>query len=250
MTATKLPINISPCPISEAIVEIRYETDVPSEVVFGLIYDKFRREYPSTQKQPVLQIPEAIRTTDPQLMFLPEYKLMGSGFHLQLGQRSFSVANVGAYAGWKSFSSRIFDAFEVIRSLEVVNVILRLGLRYINTFNFDIFPKSTLAIQMNGTALESAQAQIQVVVPSGQFSNTLRVANNTQIRLQSPSRTFMGSVIDIDTAIGGPINDFFLNMRYLVDGAHMEEKSLFFSLLSNEYLTSLNPEYAEMERSL
>jgi len=241
MTTTALPKTISPCPISEAIVEIRYETNVPSEAVLGMIYNRFQKEYPKTEKQPILQIPEAIRTSDPKLKFLPEYKLIGGNFLLQLGQRSFSIANVNEYAGWESFSARIFDAFRAVQSLEIVDTVTRLGLRYINTFDFDILPHSTLKLSHDDHALESTQSQVLATIPAGKFSNTLRVANNTEIR--GNNRTFVGSVIDIDTSLEASIAGFFTKMEPIVEQAHLEEKKLFFSLLAKDYVSTLNPQY-------
>ena len=34
----RLPEKINPCPILEAIVEIRFDSKVPHEAIFGIIY--------------------------------------------------------------------------------------------------------------------------------------------------------------------------------------------------------------------
>jgi uncharacterized protein (TIGR04255 family) len=34
-----MPIKITPCPIVEAIIEIRFTTMLPSEAIFGIIYN-------------------------------------------------------------------------------------------------------------------------------------------------------------------------------------------------------------------
>ena len=57
------------------------------------------------------------------------------------------------------------------------------------------------------------------------------------------SKSAIGSVIDIETVLENNIDDFFGQMKELVEEGHVEEKKLFFSLLKPEYLETLNPEY-------
>ena len=40
----KIPKRINPCPIIEAIVEIRFEANIPPDAVFGVIYNEYPEE--------------------------------------------------------------------------------------------------------------------------------------------------------------------------------------------------------------
>ena len=65
----KLPKEISPCPIIDTVIEIRFESTMPKEAkeaIFGIIFNEFNDRYPSLEKLPILQIPEAIREADPE----------------------------------------------------------------------------------------------------------------------------------------------------------------------------------------
>ena len=70
-----IPTKITPCPIVEVIVELRFEADLPDEAVFGVIYSSFRNETGEIEKLPILQLPEALRSTDPNLIYKPHYRL-------------------------------------------------------------------------------------------------------------------------------------------------------------------------------
>ena len=41
----KLPISISPCPIIEAIFEVRFEASVPGDAISGIIFNEFKNEF-------------------------------------------------------------------------------------------------------------------------------------------------------------------------------------------------------------
>jgi uncharacterized protein (TIGR04255 family) len=69
----------------------------------------------------------------------------------------------------------------------------------------------------------------------------LQVANKANVLVGEKQK--VGSIIDIDTSISDFSVDIFSMSPELVDAAHSEEKQLFFSLLKEDFLESLNPEY-------
>lgn len=222
-------------------MEVRYEPKAPGEAIFGLIYSRFKDGYPTIMKQPVLQIPEAIRDTDMNLRYLPEYRLMAEDFSLLVGRRTFAVSNVGEYRGWDNFYARMLQALEVLNDMSLIENVSRIGLRYINAFEFDILEQSTLKVTLDKHPLPSTNTHIVAKIPARQFNHVMKVVNNTEIK--SGQRVFMGSVIDIDTAFEPSGAILYQDIPELIADAHEEEKRLFFSLLSEQYLETLNPEY-------
>ncbi|MDZ7758957.1 MAG: TIGR04255 family protein [Desulfovermiculus sp.] len=67
----KIPKRIDPCPIVEALYEIRFEPNYPSDAIFGLIYKAMKQEFDSFEKLPILELPETIRSTDDVLEYKP-----------------------------------------------------------------------------------------------------------------------------------------------------------------------------------
>jgi uncharacterized protein (TIGR04255 family) len=110
----KIPKRINPCPIIEAIVEIRFESGMPPDAVFGVLYNEFKSAYKKVEKLPILQLPEIVRAKDINLRFQPHYKLIQDDFLLQIGPSVLSIVNVNEYVGWNNFSSRIRDILSIL----------------------------------------------------------------------------------------------------------------------------------------
>lgn len=241
-----LPKKISPCPINEAILEIRFQPNILGDAVFGLVYNEFKKDYPAISKQPVLQIPEQMRITDPGLMHLPEYHLESGPFKLLVGQRIFAIVVTGSYCGWKEFSSRIEDALDRIGNLGLVERVSRLGLRYINVFDFNIFHQSTLSLELGGTPLDTKSSRIVAQIPAGEFEHTLTMVHGMAVR--SGESIIGDSAIDIDTSRSTGLAEFFDGRGAMIEEAHKMEKELFFRLITDDYMNTLSPEY-EQEHS-
>lgn len=240
LNSVKIPKKINPCPILESIVEFRFESPFPHDAIFGIIYNQFKGEYSGLQELPILQLPEAIRKQDPILKYKPYYKLSSEDrkFLFQIGARVFSLSNLNPYDGWAVFFDKLKNLIEHMKKLSIVDIYTRVGIRYINGFDFNIFEKINLSINLGKDSLTDFNSTIRVEVPSSQFINTLQVINNALIKKAGINGK--GSIIDIDTYIENPGKDIIK----IVEQGHLEEKKLFFTLLKKEFINKeLNPEY-------
>jgi uncharacterized protein (TIGR04255 family) len=241
----KVPKKITPCPIVETIVEIRFDTNVPGEAVFGIVYNEFKKDFPKTEKLPILQLPENIRGNDPNLIHSPCYKLKNEELLIQVGSKVFSLVNVNAYIGWESFSKKIYDIFGRLFNVLELNKIYRLAVRYVNLFkDQNIFKESKLKIFLGTENFFENEINFISNVHSENCTSRLMIVNHGEVIVNG--KLFRGSLVDIDTVIKtypvGLERDISLFNNYL-EKAHIDEKELFFSLLSDELLESLNPEY-------
>ena len=237
-----VPKKITPCPIVEAVIEIRFDSKVPGDAVFGVIYNKVKEKFSAFEKLPILQIPEAIRSTDPVLIYSPHYKLRSGDFILQIGPKVVSFANVDKYCGWEIFYKEIKCMFDKVYALGIVEKVTRLGLRYINVFSeMNIFERSDLKVVLKEKQLLE-YVSLNIKLPCNGFLNTLIMASGAQL-LSSANKVMKGSVIDIDTELTDVKVDFYDKMDEIINNAHIEEKKLFFSILKEEYIKTLNPEY-------
>ena len=235
----KLPVSINPCPIAEAIFEVRFETSYPGDAIFGIIYKQFQKEFPKITKMPVLQLPAAIREQDPNLKYTPHYKLSRDDFIFQLGPNVFSLINIGQYCGWQVFFDKINETYDKISDLKIIEKHKRTALRYINIFNgINIFDKSTLAVHLTTENLSSLKTNLTVDIPYDHGTSTLRMINQAEARIEK--KTVRGSIIDIDTQVAF---EKCVDFADAINKAHSAEKSLFFSLLQADFLKTLNPVY-------
>jgi len=237
----KLPISINPCPIIEAIFEIRFESSFPRDAIFGIVFNKFKDEFGNIEQLPILQLPAAIRDRDPNLKFSPHYKMRKDNFIIQIGPNVFSLANVKEYCGWKLFSKKIYDTFAKINELDLIKSLHRMALRYINIFpDVNIFEKSNLVVSLNNSDLGKDKINLIAEIPYKHGASNLKLINYAEAMLEN--QVIKGSIVDIDTNVQ---YDDFENIQDAIESAHAEEKTLFFDLLDNEFLKTLNPVYEE-----
>jgi len=242
----QLPKKISPCPIEEVIVEIRFESLLPAEAIFGVVYNALNNSYPNLEPLPILQIPEFIRAQDPNLIFQPHHRLHRDNYSLQIGPKVLSVVLGKEYSGWNAYKSEIHAVFGKINELNFITKISRVGIRYIDFFDGDIFKNINLQLSIYGENAVTEQTFVRTLLKRGDFDCLLQVGNNVTVgTVNAPAR--VGSIIDIDmsnTEVGGQTSkQFFQEVGELLEQGHDTQKDLFFSILKPEFLATLNPAY-------
>lgn len=238
-----LPKNLEPCPINEALVEVRFAPSVPDDAVFGLLYEKLKDQYPEVAKLPIHQIPDQLREAREDLEFKPHYRLPGESYIVQIGPRVVSIIDKDDYQGWENLSSCTWKILDKLEDSNVVGDVIRYSVRYTNFFKDNIFEKSKIDISSGDKNLVGRGTYLKTLIESdNSFHSVLQVTNNAS--MDKGDREVDGSVIDIDT-INSRVNgrEFFNTYQERINEAHDIEKELFFSLLTEEFLDSFNPEY-------
>jgi uncharacterized protein (TIGR04255 family) len=236
----KPPKSISPCPIREAVAEVRFEPNVPADAVFGIVYQALKREFPKANPLPILALPTNFRNTDKDLAFQPHYRLENETAVVLIGPKVIVVGMRGDYPGWAAHSQRIKGTLSEFHRTGILARTLRFGLRYISFFAFDIYPNLLLRITVDETSLDGEETLFKTVLTRKGCKTLLQVGKGLSL-VNKPSES--GSVIDIDsfvTEIGG---EFIPALDHFLEQAHHAEKELFFSLLRPDFLKTLNPIY-------
>ena len=237
-----LPKSIDPCPIIEAVAEIRFDPNVPKEAVFGILYSVVKDKYNKFEELPILQLPGNILNHDPKLIFKPHYKLKKDNYVLQIGPRVFSLSVSPPYSGWGEFSQKLKDFIDDINSSEVVKKVLRLGIRYINFFeNKNIFNDITLKIHKIEQQIINDQMFFYTILQEGKFFCDLKIQSADKITIETIEKK--GSILDLDIFIDkGEIPVLDPNESLLNEG-HEFGKKIFYELLEQKFLETLNPIY-------
>lgn len=235
------PVKITPCPIYEAIVELRFESSLPEEVIPGLLYPAFKDKYPTIEKMPILELPPAIRDGDPNLIYSPHFRFKRQNMIVNVGPRVFSVACPHPYVGWEEYFAEIQEAFKMAIKIGLINKAVRLGVRYINFFKgVDVFKELKVEVGFNSNSIIGNKNNLRTEINEGNFVNVVHIANNANIIFQN--KNLNGSIIDIDIVNNdGP--SLLRDLPVLMGEAHNKEKLIFFSLLKDEFLKTMNPEY-------
>ena len=232
------PKIINPCPILDALIEIRFSSKINSNAVFGLIYNALQSDFPKVESLPILQLPDIVRANDPNFRYKPHYKISNDKFVLQIGPDVIAISAYPSYVGWEVFSSKIFNILDIINEVSIINIIERIGLRYINFFKGNIVNDINLSVTINDKAIVFKNTVLRTEIEhSNGYSSTIQIANNAINNGQ------IGSIIDIDTFCTYNLLDFFPNKKEIINNAHTNEKELFFSLLKTDFLQTLNPTF-------
>lgn len=239
----KLPKKITPCPIVESVVEIRYNSAIPSEAIFGVVYDSFKEIFPNEPENlPITQLPPQIRNNDPNLLYKPHYKLSDDTFFFQIGPKSISLINKGEYVGWSIFSPKIKECFQKVKEIKIIKDTRRFGLRYINFFEeLNIYDKTNFKLLLNEESLTSNKIVLRTSLHKEEFICTLQVSNDSKMEQKDAKK--QGSVIDIDVYREEDGRSIIEQFDRILEEAHNTEKGLFFSSLKKEFLQNFNPEY-------
>lgn len=239
----KLPKKITPCPIVESVVEIRFDSAIPPDAIFGVVYNSFNKIFPNKPENlPILQVPAQIRNNDPNLLYQPHYRLSNDTFLFQVGPKSISLINKGEYIGWSVFSPKIIECFQKIKKIQIIKNTKRFGLRYINFFEKpNIYNEINLKLVLNKEPLTDNKTAIRISLPKGEFTITLQVSNDSKIKHNDTKK--LGSTIDIDVFLEEDGSSIIDRFDSILEDMHNKEKELFFSLLKEEFLIKFNPEY-------
>lgn len=239
----RLPIKIDPCPVVEAILELRFITSESWRTLPGLLFAHIRERYPEQKDLPLAQFAEEIRRHEPAFTYQPLVQFLSRDFLIQFGPRVVSlVTKPNQYPGWAAVEEEMTWLFTQLQKIGFVSEGERLGVRYINFFSFDIFEKLLLDVNTAGKRLAGAELSVSTVLRSPPLTARLQVANSAILGTGNDAKH--GSVLDIDVWAGSLDFDVFQNDLATFAKAHRLEKQIFFGLLKPEFLTNLNPVYA------
>jgi uncharacterized protein (TIGR04255 family) len=217
----RLPVKIDPCPIVEAILEIRFVTSESWPTLPGLLFARIRDRYPE-QKD------------------LPQFH--SRDFLIQFGPRVVSLATKSKdYPGWPALETEMTWLVSELQRIGFVLEGERLGVRYVNFFNFDVFEKLVLEISAGTKKLTSGELSVTTVLTRRPLTSRLLVANSAILGTGDDARS--GSILDVDVWLGSLDFDLFENGLAKFGEAHLFEKEIFFGLLKPDFLATLNPIY-------
>lgn len=233
---TQLPKTLGKCPIVDAVIEVRFETQLNPNVVFALIYGKVQEKFKgNVLALPISQMPPDLIQKDPALRFKPLYRVEGENCTLQIGAQMMAMSSKIPYIGWQSFSTLFYEI--TTSCFEHIGKITRLGLRYINFFEGDISNKININFNLS-EKYQPRKLNIQTEVEVDGIPSTVQYSPNAVWQSKD------GSVIDIDTF--KLYQDETLGLKDLlndIESVHSCEKKVFISLLKDDLIQELEPQF-------
>jgi uncharacterized protein (TIGR04255 family) len=241
-----LPVKITPDRLKDSIVQIFFATEIPFDALVGIVYSNLeKRGWKYTNRAPSQEPPKGIVIDiNPQ----PLYFFTKESVRIQLFQNSSLAFNcINGYIGWSAYSAQIQEIMSVLSAEVGMKMFPRVGIRYISEFRgIDILDKLKMTLNINSIAGELKTSTFRFIVQEGMVVKNIQVTNKLPVnkRTKDSFEVVLISLLDIDVVEKGlKITD--LNQLYQkIESLHTIEKQTFFSLLSDEFLQSLNPEYS------
>ncbi len=239
----KLPVEINPCPIVDAIVEFRYSTNIPKDAILGLLYNNLVSHFNEFNKLPITQLPDQIIQNDPGLAFKPYYEFKKDNLSLKVGPAVINFSNNEPYIGWEKFFPFIKENVIKIIETDIIKSIDRVGIRYINFFEANLFGNINLEVNLNNTNLNEEDTSLRIEKKEEKIRTVFHFANNIDVEINKKMKH--GSIVDIDCIFREkPIEENYVDSFVkIINNGHKKEKEIFFSLLKEEFLNKYKPKY-------
>lgn len=249
----KLPKKITPDRIRESVVQVFFNSHLPFEPLVGYMHRLFLHHGFEYTNRPIRQFPinPELMPVDPstfEIALLPQHFFFNEEIKIQLHQNNSLIFNcTNNYIGWSKYFGVIDNLVTELYREKLISNFTRAGIRYISEFaNIDILEKVNFGFETsvinkpisNGTfRVEWVDSPHTIIVNLGSKLpiNSLIVADGTKVEFVS--------LIDIDV-INQEFEPCESNQILLtIDNLHQNQKKVFFGLLKQEFLNSLNPEY-------
>jgi uncharacterized protein (TIGR04255 family) len=236
----ELPKKISPNPLVTSTVEIRFSINIDPSKLFSVVYPSFASELPSFEEN---KIPKEIRMQQEQLMFFPDYILRNEEFSLSFSNNVISFENVTEYKLWNNYFPFIEKQLNKFFSLNIVESISRIGVRYASVFDgktkIDEVLNFTSKVAVEG--YEQSMVLMRLDFKKANYNFHVQLAGNG--KAIKNNKSLSGVYIDVDSSYTANLNPNSDILR-IIDELHDEGKVLFFTkLLKPSFLETLNPTY-------
>jgi uncharacterized protein (TIGR04255 family) len=247
--SARRPVQITPCPIIDATAELRFESSLPGAVAVGLGYKALEESFPTVTPLQAIPLPDEFLKANPVLLYQAQYRFESEQFVALLGPNMFAVGVNGPYTRWPVISKSFAAAFERIKSTGIIARPLRFGLKYTYFFPGNVLSSLNFELGISGAQITGEDTFLRATIPSPPFKIQIQLATDAKItapKLQIDP-TISGTLLVVDSFIEQPAQDenILRDPSGILEAAHTKEKDVFFELLKDEFLDSLNPDFGE-----
>ncbi|MEP7268217.1 MAG: TIGR04255 family protein [Saprospiraceae bacterium] len=239
-----LPSKISPNFIKDSLVEVKYFSKIPLEVLVGFIFKALDNSFKYTsQPIPSKKTPlQQFGNIPVQLNFNlgTQYLFYTDRIRIQLLPNSIIFNCIDDYIGWGNYISEISTTLIQISSVKEIEFFSRIGVRYRSEhIGPSLNSSSKFVFSLGGFEQPASSFQFRSEFLSDGYRIIINLANNA-------SKTTLNdftSLFDIDVISENLSITSLEELISSIKKVHQKEKDIFFNLLREEYLTKLNPEY-------
>ena len=233
-------------PLVDTVVELRFDTSMPSQVVAGLLYNSLMSEgYDEFEELPIAQLPAEIRDGDINLRYNAHYRIKSDKYLVSVSQRVIAVAAIcygdNEYPGWVDYKKEILKVLEKVKELGVTSKFSRIDVRYINLFQSeDVSDRLNIAIEVPYKENLAKEKSAGFIYNYDGMQTRVNFATNASMTFGNNEISLSGAILDIDTSIEEEVQ--FDSVDGFIENGHAYTESTFLSLLEGSLLKELKGE--------
>lgn len=224
---TYIPSKITPDRITNSVVDVHYRTAIPFVPSIGYLH--------SIIVSNGFEYIDPLAEQENQNLHSLQHFFINTavGVKIQIMPNQILFNCIDRYIGWSSYSKVIYTILENLYSTGIIRNVECINLRYISVLpEHEIYKKLNLKFDC---PIHDDDNDVQSLSFERMFEHkNIRLIISQESQNSSIDVAVMQDDLDISTT-----DDTKSKMEEL----HMLEKALFFSLLTDEYLESLNPQY-------
>lgn len=232
--------KIEPDYIKESIVEVKYSSSVPDNLIPGLLYNGLSSHFKfSTFKDKVPKSVTQLGLIDFRVN--TEEYFYDDLITIKLRPNSFIFNCIGVYPLWDAYFSRIQQALIIMFESGVISSFTRVGLRYINEYP-DIPLKNIVTFKYNFNMPEvtSDSLSFKSEFDFRTHRVILNLISNAEIKNQVSKELIKTSYVDVDVIKENVQVDDLSEFFSIINTAHSIEKDIFFNhILSEDFKQTL-----------
>ena len=237
----QLPKKISPDSILDATVEIRYTSSTPFILIVGLVFGSLDDSYSFTTQQPNINgIPSELIQSNSNIFYTDKIKF-------ELRPNSISFHCVNKYLGWSVYFEEISRTLRQIAKIKEIDNFSRIGIRYISQYpskKLKDISNFTFTFGMNTIESELFAFRSEFILDIYRvILNIQNSAPTNSFNSKNNSTDSIFSLIDVDVILDRINITSMDELLKEIDNAHKTEKEVFFNILKQEFLLTLNPIY-------
>ena len=246
-----IPKKITPDYLKDTIVEIRCSVNIPKVLIPGYLLNILA---PSGFSY--VPVPISPGASGVNISLGPNQQVGidiggGTGFYQRDKIRIQIMDNLiifncleDNYIGWDSYLETIQEVIIILQEKNFTKSFNRVSVRYISEFkNIEIYKNMRGAINFENIGLNLENSMLRLVDESQNIKTFVVLTNKGKMVKAHTGDMVEASLVDINVFENfNPTSDINILTEKLND-THSKQKEVFFGLISESFLTALNPEY-------
>lgn len=232
------PKKISPNPLVSSTVEIRFKSEKDSSGVLTSLVPLISFKLGKIEST---AIPRELRLKNPELKYYPEYIFSNEDYSLSCNENFISFENITEYKLWGNYSTFLGEILDSVFNSGIIQEIERIGVRFQSEFTgreFKYIFNNTP--ELNIKEFEEDFLKYTTRIKSEEFNIVLRFKKGIDDNLLEESDN-ASHKIDLDVFLNKNLKENEVINK--INSAHSVLKKLFFGLLNEDFVKTLNPEY-------